>query len=67
MSTCKYCDKQIYWNQERSIMGEVWRAYEDEDYNVRHRCEDYKPPSKAKREIKEEAKKQMLNLVVLMR
>lgn len=58
MTLCKYCEKLIYWNQERSIMGEVWRAYDDEDCTKRHHCEDYKPPSKAKREIKAEAERQ---------
>lgn len=52
MTTCKYCEKEIFWNQEKSIMGDVWRAYDDEDCNQRHQCEDYKPPSKAMSKLK---------------
>lgn len=58
MSNCKWCDAKIFWTQERSVMGEVWRAYEDEDCTKRHQCENYKPKSKGKKAVEEEAKRQ---------
>lgn len=51
MSNCKYCDAKIFWTQEPSVMGSVWRAYNDEDCTERHNCEHYKPKSEGKKLI----------------
>lgn len=55
MSTCKYCDKPIFWEQSPSAVGSSWVPYDDEDCLIKHTCEHYKPMSQGLREIKAKA------------
>lgn len=53
MSTCKFCDAPINWSKDDG----KWVAY-NSDIGTVHKCELYKPKSKGKRIIEEEARKQ---------
>jgi hypothetical protein len=51
---CKYCKKEIQWEQD----GERWVPMDIHVYGEkpkRHRCEEYTPPSKAKKEVKQQS------------